>query len=1173
MKLRITVMVLSFALASYTFAAPGGSTAFVLVNESPLYQDNPDKSLNWTEALTIGDTVSLTGRTAAFKESGKDRDFTRVKAPDGKEGWIRSQFLAGGDGHLAVVKSEKATIYSEPRDVKLTSRFISNMTIVGVAPGPNQSFSLVKGYDIPQGVLLAESTFVSSADLTAADADVQAAILFTVAAASKSAAVRTNLLKLSASKYPNSVFIDKIQAALGADAAPSVATSQAAPAASTAHVPVQLNNDLEGPNAVKSFDGEIGAQMPPTPMKIKTVTATSSLTEKTMTHIPKQIADGDTKTAWVEGAKGNGVGEKVTLFPEGSGAATGIWVLPGFAASETMWNSNNRAAVLTLRFLQVSENGDYRVIDSHGTDRFVLKMQMVGGMVPFNQWQYFDLGQGLWGEGTVGNAINAVMLEITSIDGKNSKYQDTCISEVALSQETLQKAGVSAGGQAQTASSAPVQGFGDVQAQWARSVMAADDQSFFSSVATDSAGNVYAAGEIRGKDTIFFGNNVSAAGTDKDGNALLVKYNSSGVAQWARSMTAGSAFSSYSSVATDGSGNVYAAGTIYGAGVFSFGNDVSVLGSDKDGNALLVKYNGAGDAQWARSVRASSAYSRYASVAVDGAGNVYAAGSINGTGVFSFGDKVSARGTAADISVEANSVPGMNAILVKYSTSGTALWARTVTAGSGQSSLYAVAADGMGNIYATGEASAVSFGHNADVPGTSSGTVLVKYNGAGDSQWAKSVTAGAGGRGGPDFSSVAIDKSGNIYVAGSVAGKGKFAFGDNVTVSGTSMDATVLLVKYSATGVAQWARSMTGDSYHAGFYSIATDSAGNTYAAGGLQEGKGALSFGNGVSVKGWHLRSAVVLVKYNAMGVAQWAKSGMEGSAEPQFNSVTTDVSGNVYAAGRIKTGSFSFGENVSVSGTHRDGNVLLVRYSPVGEQELIAGGNPSGQVRITVATDATWPPMEMVDPDKNIVGFDIDIMNAAAKAGGFTVEYRFTTWDAIFAGLQNGAYDAVMSAVTINDERKATMDFTVPYFDAGPVIVVRTGTSGVTRLVDLKSRTVAALTGTTGASALDKVKNMYGITATTYDNLDQAVAGLLDGSVDALVLGLDYAANCVLQNDQYKGRLKIVGERIVEEYYGVAVKKGNKKILDLINVGLKKVLDSGDNKAIEARWLAQTK
>jgi len=63
--------------------------------------------------------------------------------------------------------------------------------------------------------------------------------------------------------------------------------------------------------------------------------------------------------------------------------------------------------------------------------------------------------------------------------------------------------------------------------------------------------------------------------------------------------------------------------------------------------------------------------------------------------------------------------------------------------------------------------------------------------------------------------------------------------------------------------------------------------------------------------------------------------------------------------------------------------------------------------------------------------------------------------------------------------------------------------------------------------------------------------------------------AASYALQNDKYKGKLKTVGTPFTEEYYGVAVKKGNAKVLDLINAGLKKVLDSGANKAIEDKWL----
>jgi polar amino acid transport system substrate-binding protein len=223
----------------------------------------------------------------------------------------------------------------------------------------------------------------------------------------------------------------------------------------------------------------------------------------------------------------------------------------------------------------------------------------------------------------------------------------------------------------------------------------------------------------------------------------------------------------------------------------------------------------------------------------------------------------------------------------------------------------------------------------------------------------------------------------------------------------------------------------------------------------------------------------------------------------------------------------------------------------------------------KITIATDATWPPMEMVDTNKNIVGFDIDLMNAAAKAGGFTVEFKNTAWDGIFAGLENGKYDAVMSSVTITDERKNTMDFSIPYINAGQILVVKTETEGVTKLEDLKGKTVGAQIGTTGAFEIDKVKAASNITEKTYDEIGLAFADLANGRIAAVVCDNPTAAQYALQNDTYKGKLKIVGDRFTEEFYGVAVKKGNTKVLDVINAGLKKVLDSGANKAIEAQWL----
>jgi polar amino acid transport system substrate-binding protein len=220
----------------------------------------------------------------------------------------------------------------------------------------------------------------------------------------------------------------------------------------------------------------------------------------------------------------------------------------------------------------------------------------------------------------------------------------------------------------------------------------------------------------------------------------------------------------------------------------------------------------------------------------------------------------------------------------------------------------------------------------------------------------------------------------------------------------------------------------------------------------------------------------------------------------------------------------------------------------------------------KIVIATDATWPPMEMVDENKNIVGFDVDLLNAAAKAGGFAVEFKNTAWDGIFAGLEAGKYDAVMSSVTITDERKKTMDFSIPYINAGQILVVKSNVSNVSTLADLKGKTVGAQIGTTGAFEIDKVKD---VKKKEYDEIGLAFEDLANGRLDAVVCDTPVAAQYALQNDSYKGKLKIVGQPFTEEFYGVAVKKGNAKVLDQINAGLKKVIDSGEAKTLEEKWL----
>ena len=245
------------------------------------------------------------------------------------------------------------------------------------------------------------------------------------------------------------------------------------------------------------------------------------------------------------------------------------------------------------------------------------------------------------------------------------------------------------------------------------------------------------------------------------------------------------------------------------------------------------------------------------------------------------------------------------------------------------------------------------------------------------------------------------------------------------------------------------------------------------------------------------------------------------------------------------------------------RVGLVLMLIVAASG---LVFGMADKEEGVIIVATDATWPPMEYVDENKAIVGFDIDLLTLAAKEAGFTVEFQNTAWDGIFAGLANGDYDAFISSVTITEDRQKTMDFSMPYINAGQVLIVQSSTSNVTVLADLSGKSVGAQIGTTGAFEVDKVA---GVTLKTYDELGLAIEDLVNGRIAGIVADTPIAADFALQNPAYKGKLKIVGQPFTDEFYGVAVKKGNSEVLGKINAGLKKVLDAGKDEGLKDKWL----
>jgi len=220
------------------------------------------------------------------------------------------------------------------------------------------------------------------------------------------------------------------------------------------------------------------------------------------------------------------------------------------------------------------------------------------------------------------------------------------------------------------------------------------------------------------------------------------------------------------------------------------------------------------------------------------------------------------------------------------------------------------------------------------------------------------------------------------------------------------------------------------------------------------------------------------------------------------------------------------------------------------------------------TFGSDATFPPMESVDAvTKAVIGFDVDMINAIGKAAGFKAIVKSTAWDGIFAGLNAGDYDGVLSSVTITDERKATMDFSTPYVNAGQVIIVSKKVNNVSKPADLKGKIVGVQISTTGDIAVGKIAGVK--EKKTYDDIGLAVEDLTIGRLDAVVVDSPIAANYVLQNEKYKAVLKIVGQPFTEEYYGIAVKKGNSELLGLINKGLASITKDGTLDKLKKKWL----
>jgi ABC-type amino acid transport substrate-binding protein len=219
-----------------------------------------------------------------------------------------------------------------------------------------------------------------------------------------------------------------------------------------------------------------------------------------------------------------------------------------------------------------------------------------------------------------------------------------------------------------------------------------------------------------------------------------------------------------------------------------------------------------------------------------------------------------------------------------------------------------------------------------------------------------------------------------------------------------------------------------------------------------------------------------------------------------------------------------------------------------------------------LTVGSDTAFPPFESIEGGK-AVGFDVDLITEVAERLELRAEIQTAAFDTIFTSLAAGKFDAVISAVTIKEDRKKTVDFTDPYFKADQSLSVRSEDAGsITGVDDLADKTVGVQAATTGEdcakNALQAKKKVKDVRS--FDTAPDAFTDLAAGRVDAVLVDLPVAKQIVARRE---GASVVQAIRTNEEY-GIAVSKENPDLRVAINEQLTAIRDDGTYDAIYRKW-----
>ena len=220
-----------------------------------------------------------------------------------------------------------------------------------------------------------------------------------------------------------------------------------------------------------------------------------------------------------------------------------------------------------------------------------------------------------------------------------------------------------------------------------------------------------------------------------------------------------------------------------------------------------------------------------------------------------------------------------------------------------------------------------------------------------------------------------------------------------------------------------------------------------------------------------------------------------------------------------------------------------------------------------IIVGSDTTYPPFETVDQDGNIVGFDVDVVNAICEKINCVAQFQTTAWDGIFAAMANGEFDMIASGISITPDRAQVVEFTDPYHSVTQALAVRTENADYTFDDFVNGELIIGTqNGTTNAIFAEEVVGRDRVQI--YDDFNAAILALINGDVDGVMID-DTSADAFAES--YAGEVVVaIRELPAGDDLGFAVQPGD-ELVDALNAGLAAIKADGTLEALVVKWFSE--